>query len=158
MHTLQACVHRTRLRMLLRMSASLTTSARSASATGCKQLEVTDRWPRATGLVSYPSSCLSLLAWTTPLLLGRASQRSDLIASPCFPPASRRLHNGPLNPRCSIPPFSQPGCDTGRIRRRFVRSKPPGSGSPHWLTVATDSRRSTDCVRLKARNHGPAEA
>jgi hypothetical protein len=55
-------------------------------------------------------------------------------------------------------PFSQPGCDTGVIRRHFVRSKPPGSGSPHWLTVATDSRRSTDCVRLKARNHGPAEA
>jgi hypothetical protein len=34
-------------------------------------------------------------------------------------------------------PFSPSGCETGTFRRLFVRPKPSGTESPHWLTVAT---------------------
>jgi len=97
------------VRMPLRYGFIRSTSARSASP-----LSVDDRWPCATGLASYPSSCVLIS-------LGRHPFRclphgSDLVAAPWSSPdsSSRRLPSGSLNPRrpVSFFPF--------RLRHRLV--------------------------------------
>jgi len=112
-HTLASVLHPDPVRMLLRTSASSPIPQgrhRDPDAPDTEKLGC-DRLPCATGLVSYPSSCVFLLLRTTPLF--GASRCSDLIASPRSSPAFRRLLIGSLNPRQSISLFSF------RLRRRF---------------------------------------
>ena len=94
-----------------------------------------DRLPCATGLASYPSSCVLCLRRTRPfsvppaarILLPLRGHRRSSGASL----SDHSIRDGPL-------PFSPAGCDTGRIQRlRSVRPEPPDGGPPHWLTVAT---------------------
>jgi hypothetical protein len=55
---------------------------------------------------------------------------SAVIAFPGAFQSDRSIRDNPS-------PFQNPGCDTGTIWRHFVRPRPPGCGSPHWLAVTT---------------------
>jgi hypothetical protein len=96
-----------------------------------------DRWPCATGLASYPSSCLSshpddvLFDASRPIriLLRLRSHRRSFLPAPsagCPQSATVRL----LFPH----PVATPGGCSGHSS---IRPKPLDGGSPHWLTVAT---------------------
>jgi hypothetical protein len=112
-----------------------------------------DRWPWATGLVSYPSSHV-FGSHAADSLLGSLPRIGSYCVSVVIAGVS-----GAFLAECSIrgspDPFS-----TFRLRHRtvsaagFVRSKPPDDGPPHWLTVVTDRSCMTDCVRPRFRNHG----
>jgi hypothetical protein len=110
-------------RTLLRFGCVRSTSARSAS-----RLSVGDRWPCATGLASYPSSCVHHLNRTTPFSVPPAARiLSRLRGHRRFPGvflSDRSIRDGPY-------PFSPAGCDTGRIQRlRFSLSRTAG-----WRTA-----------------------
>jgi hypothetical protein len=82
-----------------------------------------------------------------PLKLRSLSQSGDLVfgASRIFgsyrDPAVITSHPVPSNRLAQSATtrslFAYPGCETGTFWRLFVRPKPPGRESPHWLTVAT---------------------
>jgi len=92
-------------RTLLRFGRVRPTSARSAS-----RLSVGDRWPCATGLASYPSSCVHHLKRTTPFSVPPAARiLSRLRGHRRF---ARRLPLGSLNPRRPVSLF------TRRLRHR----------------------------------------
>jgi hypothetical protein len=92
------------VRMLLRFGCIRSTSARSAS-----RLSVSDRWPCATGLASYPSSCIHHLNRTTPFSEPPVTRiLSRLRGHRRFPGVSlsdRSIRDSPY-------PFSPSGCDT----------------------------------------------
>ena len=94
-------------RILMRFARIRSTSARSAS-----RLSVSDRWPCATGLVSYPSSCFFFSHSDDPVF--GASRCSDLITLPRSSPFCRRLPVGAFNPRQSVSFFPS------RLRHRQV--------------------------------------
>jgi hypothetical protein len=96
-------------RTLLRCGCIRPISARSASP-----LSVGDRWPCATGLASYPSSCVFIPCGRHPFRC--LPPGSDLIAFPWSSPgfSSRRLPFGSLNPRRPVSLF------TLRLRHRTV--------------------------------------
>jgi hypothetical protein len=109
------------------------------------------RWPRATGLVSYPSSCRLFLRRTT----FRPPARSKLVAT------SRVLAGlqptpslGALTSRGAFP-FSRPGCDTVAIWRHLKFVLPRRDRVFPALARSHNLRSVTDCVRPSARNHRP---
>ncbi len=138
-YTLASVLSPDPVQMRLRTSASFATSARSASVTRCEQRCVTivclaPRVLSLTPQVAFPFSVGRLYSfWGEPPKV-RILSRSRGHRRP--PSAFRRFVQSAM----FHSPFSPSGCDTGLMQRRFVRSKPPGSGSPHWLTVTTFSR------------------
>jgi hypothetical protein len=92
-------------------------SARSAS-----DVSGHDRWPHATGLVSYPSSCVFSLKQTTPFWRPPANRilsplRGHRRPSSAFA-SDRSIRDSPY-------PFSLSGCDAGLIQRHvlFVQNR-----------------------------------
>jgi hypothetical protein len=92
-------------RTLLRFGCVRSTSARSAS-----RLSVGDRWPCATGLASYPSSCIHHLNRTTPFSVPPVARILSRLRG--HRRVSRRLPLGSLNPRRPASLF------TRRLRHR----------------------------------------
>jgi len=81
------------------------------------------RWPRATGLVSYPSSCVFLLSWTTPFSVPPAVRIllvTAVIAG--LPAPSYRFTQSAVVHSL----FHVSGCDTGTIWRLFCSFKTAG--------------------------------
>ena len=118
-------------RMLLRFGCIRSTSARSAS-----RLSVSDRWPCATGLASYPSSCILHLNRTTPFSEPPVARILSRLRG------HRRFSGVSLSDRSirdSPHPFSTSGCDTGSLQRlRFSSSRTAG-----WRT--TTLAHSSNC-------------
>lgn len=86
-----------------------------------------DRWPRVTGLVSYPSSCRFYLRRTA----SRPPALSELIASKGSSPVCiRRLPNY-RSLRGADALISRSGCDTGPIWRLVNSSFTAGLRLPH---------------------------
>lgn len=105
------------------------------------------RWPCATGLASYPSSCVCHSASRRSPRL-RHPLRSELVARSAVATVlwwfrtAGSLRDGLFPLRV---PAAAPKPSDGVLL--FVRS-PSGTGPPHWLTVATPVS-STDCVRIR---------
>jgi hypothetical protein len=123
------------------------------SARSAPPLSVNGRWPRATGLASYPSSCVLISFGRRPFR--RLPLVSDLIAFPRSSPglSSRRLPFGSLNPRRPVSLFPS------RLRHRQVSAAFLGSfrtAGRRTTTLAHSSnyRLFTDCVRPMSRNPG----
>jgi hypothetical protein len=109
------------------------------------------RWPRATGLAFYPSSCVVDLQagdhrWSVPPAFGSCCRASFGHRLPGASRLGDSLRDGPFPLRVS-------GCETGTFRRHQFSSRTVRSDPPHWLTVAT-SGVPTDCVHRTARNRG----
>jgi hypothetical protein len=100
-----------------------------------------DRWPCATGLASYPSSCLPShpddtlfgASRSIRILLHLRSHRRAFFPAPSARGAqSATVHL--LFPR----PVATPNGCSGDF---WIRPEPPEDGPPHWLTVATIGSR-----------------
>jgi hypothetical protein len=110
-----------------------------------------DRWPCATGLASYPSSCVSFLVRTTPfsappairiLLRFRGHRRSpDAFRS------DRAIRGDPV-------PFHPPVATPGRFSGFSCRSSRTAGSRTTTLAHSSNFRSMTDCVRPKVRNPG----
>jgi hypothetical protein len=86
------------------------------------------------GSCLLPLKLPSILTRTTPFSVPPAARILSRLRGHRRPSgASQSEHSIRADPS----PFSPSGCDTGTIRRLFVRPKPSGIESTHWLTVAT---------------------
>jgi len=136
------------VRTLLRFGCVRSTSARSAS-----RLSVDDRWPCATGLASYPSSCIHHLNRTTPFSVPPVARiLSRLRGHRRFPGVSSRIAQSATDRIPFHPPAATPEGFSGFDS---ICPEPLDGGPPHWLTVATAGfHRLCSPAAPKPRNGG----